>query len=168
MDSSPGRNLATEMLNGLRRRLAGKLKLDAGGEGKAAAIAKRVQANMRLPVDQAASAIALGYCLAPHFATMKALVATKAFVVIKTRNGDDAGTVGDVLADAAAFEAGRVAYNPHYGLGEGDRFVVLGDASVRHTHSSVRVIAEAAEKQLPIFCTLSADDPRPDALAGAA
>ena len=167
LDSSDGRNLATEMLNGLRRRLAGKLKLDAGGEGKAAAIAKRVQANMRLPVDQAASAIALGYCLAPHFATMKALVATKAFVVIKTRNGDDAGTVGDVLADAAAFEAGRVAYNPHYGLGEGDRFVVLGDASVRHTHSSVRVIAEAAEKQLPIFCTLSADDPRPDALAGA-
>lgn len=79
----------------------------------------------------------------------------------------DAAAVGDVLADAAVLEAGRVAYNPHYGLGEGDRFVVLGDASVRHTHSSVRVIAEAAEQQLPIFCTLSADDPRPDALAGA-
>lgn len=167
LDSSAGRNLATEILDGLRRRTASKLKLDAGSEGKAVAITRKVEANMRLPVDKAAYAVALGYCLAPHFATMKSLVATKAFVVIKTRNGDDAATVGDVLADAAVFEAGRVAYNPHYGLGEGDRFVVLGDASVRHAHSSVRVIAQAAEQCLPIFCTMSADDPTPEALAGA-
>lgn len=167
LDSSAARNLATEMLDGLRRRTAGKLKLDAGSEEQAVAIAKKVRANMRLPVDKAAYAIALGYCLAPHFATVKSLVATKAFVVIKTRDGDDAGTVGDVLADAAVYAAGRVAYNPHYGLGEGDRFVVLGDASVRHDYSSVRVIAQAAEQRLPIFCTMSADDPTPDALAGA-
>lgn len=166
-DSSPGRNLATEMLDGLRRRLAGKLKRDAGSEEEAVAIAKRVQANTRLPVDKAASAIALGYCLAPHFATMKALVATKAFVVIRTRNGDDAGAVGEVLADAAVFAAGKVAHNPHYGLGEGDRLVVLGDASARHAHNSVRVIAQAAEQRLPIFCTMSADDPTPETLAGA-
>lgn len=165
--SSAGRSLATEMLDSLRRRLAGELGLDTSGKGKSAAVARRVEANIRLPVDRAAFSIALGYCLAPHFATMKALIATKALVVIRTRSGDDAAGVGDVLADAATFEAGRVAYNPHHGLEKSDRLVVLGDVSARHTYSLVRVISLASEQCLPIFCSLGADDPRPDALAGA-
>jgi cell division protease FtsH len=163
-NSSPGRKLAIEMLGGLRRRTSGRLKLDAGGVEDAL---EKVQANMRLPVDKAAYAIALGYCLAPHFATMKSLVATKAFVVIRTRDGDDASIVGEVLADAAVLKAGRVAHNLHYGLGEEDRFVVLGDAGIRPANNSVRLIAQAAERCLPIFCSISADDPTPDALAGA-
>ncbi|QDZ10726.1 AAA family ATPase [Devosia ginsengisoli] len=159
--------LALELLDGLRRRVARRLKLDAGGEEEALAIARKVQANMRLPVDKAAYAIALGYCLAPHFATMRSLVATKAFVVIRTRNGDDAATVGDVLTGAAVLKAGRAVCNPHYGLGEEDRFVVLADAGIRPANNSVRLIAQAAEQCLPIFCTMSADAPPPDALAGA-
>ena len=166
-NSSAGRSLSTEMLGGLLLRTSSRLKLDAEGVEDLSVIGQKVQANMRLPVDRAAAAIALGYCLAPHFATMAALVATNSLVVIRAPSGDDAATVGDVLADAVAFEAGQVAHNPHYGLGEDDRFVVLGDASGRHTHSSVRVIAKAASRCLPIFCTLSVDDPTPDALAGA-
>lgn len=167
LDSASGRSLALELLDGLRRRVARRLKLDAGGEEETLAIARKVQANMRLPIDKAAYAIALGYCLAPHFATMRSLVATKAFVVIRTRNGDDAATVGDVLTGAAVLKAGRAVCNPHYGLGEEDRFVVLADAGIRPPHNSVRLIAQAAEQCLPIFCTMSADAPPPDALAGA-
>jgi cell division protease FtsH len=162
-----GSELARQMLGGLRRRTASRLKLDAGGVEDVLVIAERVQANMRLPVDKAAYAIALAYCLAPHFATMKSLVATKAVVVIRTRDGDDAATVGEVLADAAVLKAGRVAHNLHYGLGEEDRFVVLSDAGIRPANNSVRLIAQAAERCLPIFCSISADDPTPDALAGA-
>lgn len=167
LNSSAGRNLAIEMLDGLRRPTASRPKIDDEGVEDVSAIVTNVQANTRLPADKAAYAIALAYCLAPHFATMKSLVATKAFVVIRTRDGDDAAIVGEVLADAAVLKRGRVANSPHYGLGAEDRFVVLGDASIRHTNSSVRVIAQAAERCLPIFCTLSADDPVPDALAGA-
>ena len=166
-NSSAGRNLAIEMLGGLRRRTARRLKLDAGGVEDASVIAQKVQANMRLPADKAAYAIALGYCLAPHFETMKSLVATQAFVVIRVRDGDDTSTVGEVLADAAVLKSGGVAYNLHYGLGDEDRFVVLGDAGIRPANNSVRLIAQAAERCLPIFCSISAEDPTPDALAGA-
>ncbi|MDP2781338.1 AAA family ATPase, partial [Devosia sp.] len=166
-NSSIGRRLALEMLDNLRRRTADRLAQDAGSEEDAVAIAEKLQANMRLPVDRAAYTIALAYCLAPHFATMKSLVATQAFVVIRTRNGDDAATVGDVLADAVVLKSGRVNHNPRYGLGQGDSFVILADAGGRHDRISVRIIAQAAEQRLPIFGTMSADDPTPDALAGA-
>ena len=166
-NSSAGRDLAIEIIGGLRRRTASRLRRDAVGVEDVSVAADKVQANMRLPVDRAAYAIALGYCLAPHFATMKSLVATKAFVVIRMRDGDDAATVGEVLADAAVLKAGRVAHNLHYGLGEEDRFVVLSDAGTRPANNSVRLIAQAAEHCLPIFCTISAEDPTPDALAGA-
>src|SRR5690606_12017605 len=82
-------------------------------------------------------------------------------------NGDDAATVGDVLAGAAVLKTGRAACNPHYGLGEEDRFVVLADAGIRPANNSVRVIAQAAEQCLPMFCTIPAGAPTPDALAGA-
>ena len=166
-NSSPERTLALELLGGLRRRMASRLKLDAEGVEDVLVFTEKLHANMRLPVDKAAYAISLGYCLAPHFTTMTSLVATKAFVVIRTRDKDDAATVGEVLSEAAVLTAGRVVHNLSYGLGEDVRFVVLSDAGSRSTNNSVRVIAEAAERCLPIFCTLSADDPTPDALAGA-
>lgn len=120
------------------------------------------EATMQLPVDKAAYAIALGYCLAPHFATMRSLVTTKAFVVIRTGNGDDAATVGDVLAGATVLKTGRAVCNPHYELGEGDRFLVLGDAGIRPVSNSVRLIAQAAEQCLSMFCTMSAGTPTTD------
>lgn len=104
------------------------------------------QAKMRLPVDKAAYAIALAYCLAPHFATLEALGASQALVNIRGRSGDDADAMGDVLANV---------------------LVVIADASVRHAKGTLRVIAQAAEMRLPIFCNFSVDDAVPDVLSGA-
>lgn len=165
--SSGGAELARQLLDGLRRRVAAELERDSNTEEEATAIAEKVRANMRLRTDRAAYAIALGYCLAPHFPTMSALVATKAFVVIRGRDSDDAEALGDVLADAVVVDAGRVARNPQFRLESKDRFVIIADAGVRHSSRSVSTIAQAAEQCLPIFCTLSVDDPTPDALAGA-
>lgn len=165
--SSGGAELARQLLDGLRRRVAAELERDSNTEEHAAAIAEKVRANMRLRTDRAAYAIALGYCLAPHFPTMKALVATKAFVVIRGRDGDDADALGDALADAVVMDAGRVARNPQFRLESKDRFVIIADAGVRHSSRSVSTIAQAAGRCLPIFCTLLADEPKPDVIAGA-
>lgn len=165
--SSGGADLARQLLDGLRRRVAAQLERDSNTEEAANAIAEKVRGNMRLRTDKAAYAIALGYCLAPRFPTMQALVATKAFVIIRGRDGDDADTLADVLGDAVVVDAGRVARNPYYGLESKDRFVIIADAGVRPSSRSVSTISQAAERCLPIFCTVLADEPTPDALGGA-
>ncbi|MET3901334.1 cell division protease FtsH [Devosia sp. UYZn731] len=162
-----GVGLARQLLNGLRQRASAELKYDTRSEAEEVALAEKMQANMRLPADKAAYAIALGYCLAPYFPTVEDLMATKAFLVVRCRPGDDAERVGEVLSDATPHRVRAIAHNPHYAL-EGDvRLLVLDDVGVRYTDRMVRPIAQAAERCIPIFCTLAADDPVPAALAGA-
>jgi DNA polymerase III delta prime subunit len=158
--------LVRQILDGLRRRAAAKLKLDADSEEEGVAIAEKSRPNMRLTTDRAAYGIALGYCLAPYFPTMKALVASKAFVLIRGRVGDDPSAIGDALVAAVVWEAENVAHNP-YSLGSEERFLVMSDVALRHSVRSVPPIAQAAERGVPVFGTLSADDKIPDALAGA-
>ena len=161
-----GNELARQMLQGLRRQAAGEFKESADSDETVEVIAAKIQTDMRLPADRASYAILLGYGLAPYFPTIEALVATKAFVIIRGRNGDDPSVLGHVLADVIADEAERVAFNP-YNVGSEDRVVVLADAGLRHSSRSVAPIAQAAERGLPVFSTLSADEKAPDALAGA-
>lgn len=164
---APGTELARQLLVGLRRQAAAELKYDTRSEEEAAALADTMQANMRLPADKSAYAIALGHCLAPHFPTVADLMATKAFVVVRCRAGDDADRVGEVFSDATPHSGGSIAYNPQHTLGDDVRFVLIADGGVRYTGRMVRPIAQAAERCLPIFCTLAVDDPVPAALAGA-
>lgn len=162
-----GDGLARELLSGLRRQAAAKLKRDIYAEEDAAALAEMMETNMKLPADKAGYAIALGRCLAPHFPTVADLMATKAFVVVRCRAGDDADMVGEVFSDATPHGGGSIAYNPQHALGDDVRFVLIADGGVRYTGRMVRPIAQAAERCIPIFCTLAADDPVPAALAGA-
>lgn len=154
------------MLDGLRGRAVTELTLGAETEQEAEALEAKVQANMRLPVDKAACAIALAYCLAPHFPTIEALATSKALVIIRGRSGDDADSMGDVLA-TILFNVARVATTPKYGLRSDDQMVVIADAGVRHSKMTDRVIAQATERCLPILCTLSEDDAVPGVLSGA-
>ena len=110
-DNAP--ELVREMLDGLRRRAAAKLKTNADTEEEAVAIAEKSRPNMRLTTDRAAYGIALGYCLAPYFPTINALVASKAFVLIRGRVGDDPSAIGDALVGAVVWEAESVAHNPY-------------------------------------------------------
>ena len=164
---APGAELARQLLSGLRRQAAAELKYDTRSEAEADALAEKMQVNMRLPADKAAYAITLGHCLAPHFQTVEDLMATRAFLVVRCRPGDDAERVGEVLSGATLHSVRAIAYNPHYALGDEVRLVVLDDVGVRYTNRMVRPIAQAAERCIPIFCTLSVDDPVPSALAGA-
>jgi cell division protease FtsH len=166
-DDAPGAELARQLLTGLRRQAAAELKYDTHSEAEAAALAGKMQDNLPLPADKAAYAIALGHCLAPYFATVADLMATKAFVVVRCRPGDDADRVGEVFSDATPHSGSSIAYNPQYSLGDDVRFVLIADVGVRYTGRMVRPIAQAAERCLPIFCTLAVDDPVPAALAGA-
>lgn len=166
-EGAPGTKLARQLLNGLRRQAAAKLKYDTRSEAEAAALAEKMQANVRLPADKAGYAIALGYCLAPYFRTVADLMATKAFVVVRCRPGDDADRVGEVFSDATPHSGSSIAYNPQHALGDDVRFVLIADGGVRYTGRMVRPIAQAAERCIPIFCTLGVDDPVPAALAGA-
>ena len=166
-EGAPGAELARQLLSGLRRQAAAELKFDTRSEAEAGALADKMQDNMRLPADKAAYAIALGHCLAPYFPTVADLMATKVFLVVRCRPGDDAERVGEVLSGATPHSVGAIAYNPHYALGDDVRLVVLEDVGVRYTNRMVRPIAQAAERCIPIFCTLSVDDPVPTALAGA-
>ncbi|UXN72870.1 hypothetical protein N8D56_17330 [Devosia sp. A8/3-2] len=45
--------------------------------------------------------------------------------------------------------------------------MLIADGGVRYTARMVRPVAQAAERCLPVFCTLTTDDPVPAALAGA-
>nr|WP_295884584.1 AAA family ATPase [uncultured Devosia sp.] len=166
-DAAPGAELARQLLTGLRLQAAAELKYDTRSEAEAAALAEKMQDNLPLPADKAAYAIALGHCLAPHFPTVADLMATKAFVVVRCRPGDDASMVGEVFADATPHSGGSIAYNPQHTLGDDVRFVLIADGGVRYTGRMVRPIAQAAERCLPIFCTLAVDDPVPAALTGA-
>lgn len=162
-----GTELARQLLSGLRQQAAAELKYDTGSEAEAVALAEKMQANMRLPADKAAYAIALGYCLAPHFPTIEDLIETKAFLVVRCRPGDDAERVGEVLSGATPHSVRAIAHNPHYALEGYVRLLVLDDVGVRYNNRMVRPIAQAAERCIPIFCTLAVDDPVPSALAGA-
>ena len=162
-----GAELARQLLSGLRRQSVAELKFDTRSDAEAAALAEKMQDNLRLPADKAGYAIALGHCLAPHFPTVADLMATKAFVVVRCRPGDDADRVGEVFSDATPHSGGSIAYNPQHSLGDDVRFVLIADGGVRYTGRMVRPIAQAAERCLPIFCTLAVDDPVPAALAGA-
>ncbi|GEM_PF-1849941 len=164
---APGAELARQLLTGLRRQAAAEFKYDTRSEAEAAALAERMQDNFRLPADKAAYAIALGHCLSPHFPTVADLMATKAFVVVRCRPGDDADGVGEVFSDATPHSGGSIAYNPQHALGDDVSFVLIADGGVRYTGRMVRPIAQAAERCIPIFCTLAVDDPVPAALAGA-
>ena len=166
-DAAPGTELARQLLDGLRRQAAAELKFDTRSEAEAAALAEKMQHNLRLPADKAAYAIALGHCLAPYFPTVADLMATKAFVVVRCRPGDDADRVGEVFSDATPHGGGPIAYNPQHALDGDVRLVLIADGGVRYTGRMVRPIAQAAERCLPIFCTLAVDDPVPAALAGA-
>ncbi|MHA6731824.1 AAA family ATPase [Devosia sp. A369] len=161
------RDLALQLACCLRHRTATELAKECSTDEEEAAITEKLQTNMRLPADKAAYAIALAHCLGPYHPSVEDLGATKAFIVIRCRAGDDADAVGEVLADAMRHEAGRIAYNPQYGLRAEERLVVITDAGMRHTDRMVRAIAQAAEQCLPIFCTLAAGDPIPASLAGA-
>lgn len=162
---APGTELARQLLNGLRQQATDELKYDTRSEAEA--LAEKMQNKLRLPADKAAYAIALGHCLAPHFPTVDDLIATKAFVVVRCRPGDDAKKVGEVFSDAMPLSGGSIAYNPQYALGDKVRFVLIADGGVHYTGRMVHPIAQAAERCLPIFCTLGIDDPVPAALAGA-
>ena len=166
-EGASGAELARQLLSGLRRQAAAELKYDTRSKAEASALAEKMQDNLRLPADQAVYAIALGHCLAPYFPTVADLTATKAFVVVRCRPGDDAERVGEVLSGATPHNVRAIAYNPHYALGDDVRLVVLDDVGVRYTNGMVRPIAQAAERCIPIFCTLSVDDQVPTALAGA-
>ncbi|MDB5613842.1 MAG: family ATPase [Devosia sp.] len=160
-------DLALQLVRGLRHRAAAELARDCSADAEEASVTKKLQTSIRLPTDRAAYAIALAHCLAPYHPTIQDLAATKSFIVIKCRVGDDADAVGLVLADAMRHETGKAAYNPHYGINAEDRLVVISDARVRYTDLMVRSIAQAAEQCLPVFCTLADGDSVPNALAGA-
>lgn len=162
-----GRSLSLQLLSGLRMQAAAELKRNIYTEEDATALAEKVTSNMQLPVDKAAYAIALGHCLGPHFPAVGDLMATEAFVVIRCRAGDDADRVGEVLSNAMPHTGSKIAYNPQHSLGSDVRVVLIADAGCRYTNRAVRLIAQAAERLIPIFCTLSAGDPVPAALAGA-
>lgn len=132
---APGTELARHLLNGLRRQAAAELKYDTRSEADAATLVEKMQATVRLPADKAAYAIALGYCLAPHFPTVGDLMDTRAFVVVRCRPGDDADRVGEVFSDATPQSGGSIAYNPQHALGDDVRFVLIADGGVRYHQS---------------------------------
>lgn len=72
-----------------------------------------------------------------------------------------------MFSDATPHSGGSIAYNPQHALGDDVRFVLIADGGVRYTGRMVRPTAQAAERCLPIYCTLAVDDPVPAALAGA-
>lgn len=167
--SSPaaGAQLARQLLSGLYERAFARRKGHFCSEAEPAAPAQRAHASMRLPADKAAYAIALGYCLATYFPKVEDLIEAKSFVIIRCRPGDSAERVGEVFSDAMTRSGGSIAHNPQYELDDDVHLVLIGDGGARYTGHMVRPIAEAAERCLPIFCTLAVDDPVPAALTGA-
>ncbi|SFD46468.1 AAA family ATPase [Devosia psychrophila] len=160
-------DLALQLVRGLSHRVASELARGCSTDKVEAAVTKKLQTSMRLPTDRAGYAIALAHCLAPYYQTVRDLATTRGFIVIRCRAGDDAGAVGQVLADAVRHETGPIAFNPQYGIHAEERLVVISDAGVHQMDRMVRSIAQAAEECLPVFCTLADGDPVPSAFAGA-
>lgn len=160
-------DLALQLVRGLCHRVTSELARGCSTDKEEAAVTKSMQTSIRLPTDRAAYAIALAHCLAPYYQTVRDLAATQGFIVIRCRAGDDAGAVGQVLADAVRHETGPIAFNPQYGIHAEERMVVISDAGVHQMDRMVRSIAQAAEQCLPVFCTLADGDLVPNAFAGA-
>ena len=81
--ASAGYRLAVQMLAALRRRAAEKLKAQVRNQDNLDLSTAAAEFERRLPVDKASYAIRLAYCLAPHFATAKAIASTKALVLME-------------------------------------------------------------------------------------
>ncbi len=163
---SAGSTLALQLLKRLLERAADNSEVHADIDEEIDLAAPNAEAFVRLAADKASYAIRLAYCLAPHFPTMKDLVATKAFVAVTCANGDDAETAGKVLAEAAAQDAGGMALNPSYRLNKFNRFVVLADSTAYFSSEDLRAIATAGTLGYPIFCVVPPAARLPDALAG--
>lgn len=159
--------LATEFLNALRRDSIERATKQCRSDQEALALAKKLESGTQLPTDKAAYAIALAYCLGTHFSSVLEISTTNAFAVIRCRTGDDTELVSEVLTKVLPYKAEQIAHNPQYGLDVDEIFVVIGDVGVRHKGRTLSFIAEAAERCIPVFCTLSADAPIPSSLVGA-
>ncbi|MBD8066993.1 AAA family ATPase [Devosia sp. PTR5] len=157
--------LARQMLDCLLRATAEKFRLgDLDDLDFAPPPANKVVP--KLPADKAAYAIRLAYCLAPHFPTLKELVATKAFVTITSAEGDEGAVIGKVLAEIAAKDAGGMALNPTYPLNRHNRFIVLADGTVFFTPDDLRAIAAAGMLGYPVFCVIPSATELPESLTG--
>ena len=120
-----------------------------------------------LPVDKAAYAVSLSYCLAQHFRSVQALLASKTFIVIQARGTDVPAAIAEALFEVAACEGNSVAINPQGYLRSNDRIVIVADVSAAFSDRSVRTIAEAARRGLPVICIASPAEVLPDTLKGA-
>lgn len=116
MKANPATHLATKMLERLRQATEDKLSTRNDDFNELNLTASKPKARIRLPVDSASYAVRLAYCLAPHFRTLQDMVASKAFVAITCPEGDDGVTVGKVLAEATAQDAGGIALKASRGL----------------------------------------------------
>lgn len=159
--TSACQKLAREILERCRAEAADVNALHMGEDEAASS-----RADYRLPVDKAIMAIQLAYCVAPHFKCLSDLLSTTAFVMIRTATSEEALAVGHTLAEAVAHEGVRVSLNAHRGLREGDRFVVISDSAIRSSSGSLRAIADAAERCLPLFAFVSPDGDTPAVFTG--
>lgn len=165
--ASAGYRLAVQMLAALRRRAAEKLKAQVRNQDNLDLLTAAAEFERRLPIDKASYAIRLAYCLAPHFATTKAIASTRALVLIRGSESDDLEAVGQVLGHALVADVGHVAINPNYHLQKEDRFVVMTHPGDRHRYGLIGAIAEAMEQCLPVFGIVPRSGDVPGLLAGA-